>query len=125
MHCDCERRACLWRLSACSVCVRNILKGAASGRVFAVEMAFYTVAETVSGLGGGAMFDGLHLSTQGVSAVMAVVAAVVTVRSLCLVCVLCLSWPLHEQHPCLATALTICALTGISGAATAFVCLTL
>ena len=53
----------------------------AAGRVFAVEMAFYTVAETVSGLGGGAMFDGLHLSTQGVSGVMAVVAAVVTVRN--------------------------------------------
>jgi hypothetical protein len=48
--------------------------------VFAVEMAFYTVAETVSGFWGGFMFDGLHLSTQGAAGVMAVVGAAVTVR---------------------------------------------
>ena len=51
-----------------------------AGRVFAVEMALYTVAETVSGFWGGFMFDGLRLSTQGSSGVMAVVATAVTVR---------------------------------------------
>ena len=44
-----------------------------------MEMAFYTVAETVSGFWGGFMFDGLHLSTQGAAGVMAVVGAAVTV----------------------------------------------
>ena len=51
-----------------------------AGRVFAVEMALYTIAETVSGFWGGFMFDGLRLSTQGSSGVMAVVATAVTVR---------------------------------------------
>lgn len=56
------------------------MHGGLAGRVFAVEMAFYTVAETVSGLWGGFMFDSLAMSTQGASGVMAAVAAVITVR---------------------------------------------
>jgi len=56
------------------------LLSACAGRVFAVEMALYTIAETVSGFWGGFMFDGLRLSTQGSSGVMAVIATAVTVR---------------------------------------------
>ena len=61
-------------LTACGCCP-------VAGRVFAVEMALYTIAETVSGFWGGFMFDGLRLSTQGSSFVMAIVGTAVTVRA--------------------------------------------
>ena len=46
-----------------------------AGRVFALEMAFYVAAESISGLGGGLMFDRLLMSTRAVAAVMFAVSA--------------------------------------------------
>ncbi len=51
-----------------------------AGRVFALEMAAYVVAQTGSSLWGGYMFDDLRLSPRGVSLLMIAPSAVVTVR---------------------------------------------
>lgn len=51
-----------------------------AGRVFALEMAFYVAAESISGLGGGLMFDRLLMTTRDVSAVMFAVSACSAVR---------------------------------------------
>lgn len=51
----------------------------AAGRIFALEMAFYVTAESISGVGGGLMFDRLHLTTLQVSGVMFVISMISTV----------------------------------------------
>lgn len=70
-----------------------------AGRVFALEMAFYVAAESISGLGGGLMFDRLLMTTRDVSAVMFAVSACSAVR----LPVLAPPLPVHSHRHGIAT----------------------
>lgn len=69
--------ATLWVYSTLMLQVR--VPNTLQGRMFALEMAFCTVAETTAGIFPGVAIDDLHLSVQATAAVMAGNAAVMTV----------------------------------------------